>query len=446
MTLYEIIRLLQTTQGTNNKLAILQANKDNELLQAYLKAVYNPSVNYYQKKTPKLSDSLPSKFVFDYDILEELEKLSERTYTGSVAKAHLVSLFMSLSEQGQELLSYIIQRDIRAGIAEAQILKVWPELFFVPPYQRCSLLDDKARKRFEKLEEFLIQPKLDASFAYFISEPDSSRMLTRNGSVYPSWFTDMFELVSTSCVVAGELETYTKDGMLLSRKEGNGILSSILSGAVNGEFENYSFKLTCWDCIPLNDWKQGGCDKPYSERLAKLNKMCFFSIGINIIPTYAVESLQEAMQIYSEYTKQNLEGAVIKDPSSLWKHGTANDIVKLKIKFSADYVITGAYEGEGKYKGMLGGISFATSDNLLQCNVGTGFNDKQRKELWEQRESLAGKVVEIEANDIVEDKQRKDIKSLFLPVFVEIRNDKNEADSMKRVEEQLQAAKEGKVK
>jgi len=38
-TLYEIIKSLQTTQGSNAKQAILDANKNNELLREYMKAV-----------------------------------------------------------------------------------------------------------------------------------------------------------------------------------------------------------------------------------------------------------------------------------------------------------------------------------------------------------------------------------------------------------------------
>ena len=74
----------------------------------------------------------------------------------------------------------------------------------------------------------------------------------------------------------------------------------------------------------------------------------------------------------------------------------------------------------------------------------TGFTDAQRMELWEQRHSLRGKIVTVKANDLLS-KEGSDKMSLFLPVHLEIRNDKDEADSLERIEQIFQAIKNGEM-
>jgi ATP-dependent DNA ligase len=151
--------------------------------------------------------------------------------------------------------------------------------------------------------------------------------------------------------------------------------------------------------------------------------------------------LATAYKAYSHYTSQGFEGAVVKDPSSHWRDHTSPYNVKLKIAFEAEYVITGTFEGQGKYVGMLGGFYIETSDGLLKSSVGTGFPDSLRKEYFKiPSDGWKETICTVIANDVVS-KRDSDVKSLFLPVFSELRMDRNKADSLERVMEQLSAAK-----
>ncbi len=61
---------------------------------------------------------------------------------------------------------------------------------------------------------------------------------------------------------------------------------------------------------------------------------------------------------------------------------------------------------------------------VLEVGVGTGYNDQQRKDY---DKSYVGKICSVQYNEIITSRDR-DTKSLFLPVFVEFRDDKEEAD------------------
>ena len=78
---------------------------------------------------------------------------------------------------------------------------------------------------------------------------------------------------------------------------------------------------------------------------------------------------------------------------------------------------------------MLGAIVCESSDGIIKVNVGSGFNDEHRKTLKEK--DLLGKIVAIKYNTRTKNKAGEE--SLFLPIFVEVREDKDIADSSKEV-------------
>ena len=443
MSLYQIIKSLQQAQGSNAKAAILEANKDNELLKEYLRATYDPAISYYQKAVPKHGEPSGRQVGFDkMDIQHAIATFANRLVTGDAAKLAMKNWVEDQnSVEDQELCKLLISRSVGAGVGDTMILKVWPDLYFIPPYQRCSLMDEKIKDKFATMPSFYTQLKCDGSFSYLVQEQDGEHYtVTRNGTRYPQWFSArMLPFNFSGMVAVGEIEVYATEGskaILLDRQTGNGILNSILKGAEEHEYPHLEFVQNCWDLLTICEWKVGKSSRPYTERLKDLQNF----EGLTSVESYEVKSLEEAYKIYSKFTSEGKEGAVIKAPNSLWKDGTAKDIVKLKIAFEADYLITGIYEGEGKAKGMLGGIIIETSDGLLKNNCGSGFSDDLRKHLWKPENNPVGSIVTVIANDVVT-KRGSDVKSLFLPIFSDIRFDKTEADSLECVMQQLNSAK-----
>lgn len=442
--LYEIITSIQKASGSNAKKAILQANKDNNLLREYLRVMLDPAINFYQKAIPKYGINQFSSINFDLvEIDYVVEAFAKRKLTGNTAKAALLAWFEDFAtEEDQQLAQWLIERSVGASVGDSMVLSVWPNLYFVPPYQRCSLLDDKAKKKFDKLDKFYVQTKADGSFAYGVTESLGVKLITRNGNKYPDWFAHkILEACPTCNVYVGELEVL-EDNKLLERKTGNGILNSIAQDADQSGFSKYTFRLTAWDLLSYQDWTKGKCSVDYHNRFYTLCQPASRGVNVGVIDSWPVSSLQEAYKIYSDHTSRGLEGCVIKDPASLWKDGTSKDIVKLKLKFQGEYKVIGYYEGTGKAKGMLGGFDIASDEHLIISGVGSGFTDQERKYFWDHRATIVGSIITVEANDIVT-RRGKDIKSLFLPIFIELRKDKSKADTMKQLQAQLDAAKLG---
>lgn len=441
MSLYEIVKSLQEAQGNIAKQAILMQHKDNELFKEYMRVVYDPGINYWIKKIPKYSPSGMELEFNEKDIEEMIRYLAERVITGNAAQYWLEKVLASLNKEGQELVEYMIKRSIGASVGDTMVLKTWPDLYFTVPYQRCSLLDAKAKEKFSKLGRFFCQTKCDGQFGYIVKRFDgSSDVITRAGSRYPKEFAEKMTYgMALGKVIVGELEVYA-DGSLLDRKTGNGVLNSVLK---DGELpSNYQVKSSAWDLLTEAEFVAGKSVRPYRDRLESLEyEVDKLENGqIDVVQTVEVSSLQQAYEVYADHTARGLEGCVIKTEDFLWKDGTSKDCIKLKIEFEIDLKITGVVEGTGKASGMMGALQLSSSCGKLVTDVGTGFDDATRKQFWQGKDNLVGMIVAVKANDIIS-KRDRDTKSLFLPVFLEERLDKTVADSLEECIAQLEAAK-----
>jgi ATP-dependent DNA ligase len=96
----------------------------------------------------------------------------------------------------------------------------------------------------------------------------------------------------------------------------------------------------------------------------------------------------------------------------------------MKAELEADLVVTGFLPGSGKYEGKIGSLLVETEDGQVKTAVGTGLSDEERSMPFS---NFSKRIVAVKYNAVITDK-KTGLKSLFLPVFVEIRDDKATAD------------------
>jgi ATP-dependent DNA ligase len=134
--------------------------------------------------------------------------------------------------------------------------------------------------------------------------------------------------------------------------------------------------------------------------------------------------MEEAQTIFEGYLAQGLEGIILKDGAGVWEDKRAKHQIKFKGELECDLKIVGIEEGTGKYAGMLGAILCESSDGVIKVRVGSGFTDEQRKNLGEE---IVDKIAAIKYNTRIKNKAGEE--SLFLPIILEIRDDKEVADT-----------------
>lgn len=448
--IYEILEQVRNTSSKNEKIDILRQHADNINLQEYLFYTYSPHINFYMKKLPKLSvvgKLGEAAFLNHYINLAKV--LSERVITGKAAQAHYVSVVEQFDENCQKLFQWMILKDVKAGFNISTINKVWPGLIFEPPYMRCSLESDVNFDKWNWEEgAHFVQLKADGMFVNVFSSEGQGfefTFMSRQGSEFPygvlGELEDHVKGLATGVVYMGELTVY-KDGELLSRQVGNGILNSALQGTpVDSE---YSVRLELWDSVPYQRWKAGEDNDPYYSRFEELEGDVhdLDSPLVNVIETRDVNSLEEAKEIAAEWMNLGLEGAVLKHCMMPWKDHTSKLQVKLKaeveVELQAEELIAGDQTGQNAE--LFGSIRSRSSCGKLVVDV-PGYSKEDRQHIFDHWEELyKSKIMTVRGNALLAPGKTRTMYSIFLPRHVEWRFDKTEADSLEQIQKQFENA------
>ena len=217
----------------------------------------------------------------------------------------------------------------------------------------------------------------------------------------------------------------------MDRKTGNGILNRAVQGTITPE-QSKMIRAVVWDLIPIDSFRSGQWKYPYSDRLALVvNAVQSIpetkSYLVSVVETRSVVTIADAQAAFHEYFSAGDEGIILKDPTGIWENKRAKHQIKFKGELECDLLCVGYQLGSGKYSGMLGALVLQSSDAKVNVSVGTGFSDSMRSSLTEK--DVLGKIVSVKYNARIQSKARGETDSLFLPVFLEIREDKTEADS-----------------
>jgi ATP-dependent DNA ligase len=185
-----------------------------------------------------------------------------------------------------------------------------------------------------------------------------------------------------------------------------------------------------WDLIPYVYFADGYCPTPYSKRFSTLEAIVSKQKPENkkiwTVTSTIVETVEQAQEIFQEYLAEGYEGIILKDGNGVWEDKRAKHQIKFKGELECDLKIVAIEEGTGKYAGMLGAIVCESADGVVKVNVGSGFTDAHRKNLGQE---ILDKIVAVKYNSRIKNKLGDE--SLFLPVFIELRDDKDVADNSK---------------
>jgi ATP-dependent DNA ligase len=225
-------------------------------------------------------------------------------------------------------------------------------------------------------------------------------------------------------VFDGEL-LVKQDGKILDRQTGNGILNKANKGTISA-LEASMVHATVWDVIPYLYFVDGVCNTPYSKRFETLNSLInkYEPVKVATVTSWEVQNYEDANELFTQLLARGEEGIILKDKSGIWENKRSKTQIKFKGELECDLKIVGIEEGTGKYAGMLGAIQCESADGVIKVSVGSGFNDEQRKNFGKE---IIGKIAAIKYNMRIKNKAGEE--SLFLPIVLEVRDDKEVADA-----------------
>jgi len=440
-TVYDILDQLAADNSRLAKEAILTQNKHNADLKEAFRIALDPLISYYIRKIPAYTKQAKGKKSLTWAMQELLNEFATRNVTGNAAIEHLTFVLESVNEKDASVIERIIKQDLRCGVSEATANKIWSKLISTYPVMLASGFDQKLVDKI-KFPAYC-QLKLDGMRFNAIVRNGTVEYRSRNGkelNIPSKLFSDaLLKLASyygANYVFDGELLVVDSAGKPLDRKTGNGILSKGVKGTMSDK-EAAMVRVTLWDAIPFTGFQAGVYKTPYNERFMQLMQNVDFLKGVSaighlvdIVWTKEVNTQLEAHNIFDKFLADGQEGTILKSKTNIWEDKRSKEQIKFKGELECDLVVVGWEEGTGKNKGRLGALVCESSDGLIQVNVGSGYSDEQRKEFT--KTAAIGKIVTVKYNARIKDRG-DGVERLFLPTFIEMREDKDVADSIKKI-------------
>ena len=423
----EILNQLEANNSRNFKIELLTKHKDNELLKEVCRLANDPFTQFYQRKIP---DYTPTQFftISLESAITSLSMLSSRYHTGKAAINHLIYILSTVSLSDAKVIERIIGKDLKCGVSTSTINKVWKNL--IPEYP-CMLCSPFEQKLVDKIKfPAIVQKKEDGMRFNAIVKNGTVEFRSRNGKELTGLeglgqeFIDLAD--GKDLVFDGELLVVDPfNYQYLDRQTGNGILNKAVKGTISEE-EADRVVATLWDLIPYEDFIAGSTLQNYSYRFNRLEYLAdrfVIAMKIKLVETFDVHSIEQTQEIFQKYLADGHEGIILKDPKSLWGNKRSKGQIKFKAELDCDLKVVGIQEGEGRISGMLGALICESDDGIVKVNVGSGFTDEQRRTITSD---VIGDIVAVKYNARI--KNTTGEESLFLPVFLEVREDKDIAD------------------
>ena len=434
-SVYTVLDKLAADNSRLAKEAILKSELANEDFWHAVRLALDPFTNFYIKKIPGYTRSRRANLSMR-QALESLGRLSRREVTGNAGIDHLVHILENVSASDSLVIERVIAKDLKCGVSEATINKIRPGFITTYPVMLASAYDQRLIDRFDW--PGMCQLKLDGMRFNAIVRGENVEFRSRNGKeisipsdLFPRAFVALAKEYGADYVFDGELLVVDAAGKPLDRKTGNGILNKAVKGTVS-KSEAARIRATVWDAIPVENFVEGiysvayesrftrlvGAHKQFSESSRQLSHL------ISPVLTEYVKNDYEARRMFERFLAEGQEGTILKDRNAVWEDKRSKGSIKFKGELEADMRIIGWELGTGKNSNRLGALVVSSEDGKIVVNVGTGFTDADRDSI---QPNVVGKIASIKYNARIQDK-KGNTESLFLPVFVEIREDKDTAD------------------
>ncbi len=425
----DILEELEATSGSLAKREILTENIDNELLKRTFVAAQDPYTVYYVNKF-KAPKALDKPVANDDKVMSALldvilPQLSGRELTGNAAKELLWMAYQLLDERQQKWYTRIILRNLRVGVQESSVNKVWPGTLksfacALAETLKSTFVEGVGIKLLEPVTyPVRVEPKLDGLRCVAVKQGGVVTFYTRNGTV-----------LETLPKIKAALEGIAFDNIVLDGEamgdDWNESASVLMAKKTKHDDSNIMYNV--FDAMPLDAWIEQKCDMVYADRVefVKILLADTKDIPVRQVPHIMAKDEAELLAFFQKCMDEGFEGVMLKTLDTPYKFKRSDHILKLKPVVTYEGVIVSNYEGRRgtKREGLWGGFNVVLPNGVI-TRLGGGFSDALKVSIQlDGPDSFLGKIVEIEAqpDPMTKDGLTKDGKARF-PVFTRFRDE-----------------------
>lgn len=402
-SIIDVLECLESAQGRREKEQILRQNADNLLLKEIFVAALDPYITYGITKFGRLPRPRASLLGRERDsilgsFVEYIKtSLASRSVTGNDAKDAMKRAFYDMDEMLQKWCLRILVKNLRCGVQETTINKVWKNLIRTFSCALCKTVEtvptpDGSFVITERIHyPTFVEPKLDGLRMLAVKFGGSVTLYTRNGRV-----------IDTVPRIAKAIESDPRDNVVFDGEimasdwaESNSI---IMSKKNRKNDKNIFYNV--FDIISHKSW----IDQNNTElRMNRHNALVEWSNNLpsdsplRLVESTIVNNERELLDAYNKYVSEGYEGVVIKEPAMPYIFKRSKALLKLKPVTTYEGVIVGWYAGRTgtKHEDGFGGFNMILPNGVI-TNVGSGFVDEVRARIEANPETWLGKIIEVE--------------------------------------------------
>jgi len=430
--MHHIISKLESDNSRLAKEAIIaeEMNSDNREFFEGIQLCLSPFVTFGVKKVP--THGGPDGQGLPWQAFRKLaDQLAKRELTGHDAR-DAIELCLKTARQDEWNGWYrrILTKDLKCGVSEKTInnvAKSTKKKEFSVPIFTCQLAHDSSGHEKKVAGKKLIQVKLDGVRVLTVVYPDGRvDQYSRNGKELVN-----FELIKEQFAktVTEITEPVVFDGEVMSSSFQDLMKQVHRKSDVAAD----DAVLHLFDYVPLKNFQKGKWDMPQTYRLGKLKAWKDLwkeeTPNIQVLGHEEVDLDSMVGQVqYKEINQRAIdggyEGIMIKDLEAPYECKRTTAWLKLKPFIEVSLTVVAVEEGSAgtKNENNLGALVCEGEDNgkFIRVNVGSGYSDEMRNELWSCKDQVVGQVVEVRA-DAATKSQEGEFWSLRFPRFLRFR-------------------------
>lgn len=425
-----IFNKIASVSGRADKESILRQHKEDVEFTKLLSFLYNPYIitGIGKKKMDKFKNihiTYGHGFNSFFDVIDFVVSKKGSISDDTVKTvANYINCQQPAELQG--FLREVITKEFKCGITSSTINKVYGKGFI--PKHDIMLAKSWGDEEHKVTGEFIVTEKLDGIRCTVFKENGEVTFCTRKGLpiVGLTQLEQEFALLPDNTVYDGELLNVNHerlDSKTLFRKTQQRVRKDGVKKDV--EFHMY-------DMLPLSEFKKGKSSKDAFYRKEDIfyliddhsnGRRAGFLHHIKHVPVlYFGSDKTEVMKYLRQAVELGKEGVMVNVADGKYECKRSSNLLKVKEMKTVDLSIIGFEEGSGKNTGTLGRINVDYKGNTL--GVGSGFTDNERDYIWNNRNKMLGRIVEVQYFE--ESENENGGESLRFPIFVRFRDDKDE--------------------
>ena len=377
-----------------------------------------------------------------------LNRLASRQITGNIARSTLSAALGSYTEETAKYLARVVGKDLKCGVTETTLNKLYPNL--VPVYD--VMLAGKVDSKFKWYFPVMADAKLDGQRVTAFCENGVVNYFSRSGKE-ADFCNGLFddEIIRLSEELRSPL---VLDGEVM----GDTYIETMNAKGSEADSAKAKLKFHVFDICGKTAWDQGIFNVPNKVRVELIDSN-FSKLGLTkLVPVLRkiCQNMDELRDFYRHVLDLGYEGLILKDPDSMYEKKRSKSWMKWKPVYQADLTIVGVYAGnEGtKNADKMGGFTLKGEDengNKIESDCGSlqvgksevlikfigdlmvkegvdpstnNYDQFFRSYVWNHQEEFIGKTAQIEYQELSKTEGRPGVFSLRFPTFEFLRDDK----------------------